>query len=481
MHETGFDLLPQQSMASPLSALIRRAPVSCPPEASLRTALALMNEHRIGSLIVADAAGAPAGIFTLRDVLVRVALPSRSLDEPVSAVMTRDVFSLPPGASAYEAALAMVSRGIRHVLVVDGGRLTGIVSEKDLFQLQRLSMHQLAHALRGAESVAVLELLSADIRRLAGSLLEHGVGAGQLTYQIATLNDLLTMRAIDLELESAGLGDVRLCWLALGSEGRFEQTLSTDQDNGIVFADDGDAAAVRARLLPFAQRVNDALARCGFPLCKGGVMAGNPQWCLSASEWRAQFEAWINSGNPQALLNASIFFDFRGLHGDSALAAELRGWLLERTAKNARFLHQMAANALRNQAPLGWLQDFVTASDAGHRDTLDLKTNGATLFVDAARIYSLAHGVAGTNTAVRLAEFGARQKVGARELRAWTDAFEFIQALRLRHQHAQLAAGTAMDNFVNPADLNALERRILKEALRLARELQRRLALDYGL
>ncbi len=475
------DLLPQQSMASPLATLIMRAPVSCRPEASLRSALSLMNEHRIGSLIVTDAAGAPVGIFTLRDVLVRVALPSRSLDEPVSAVMTRDVFSLPPGASAYEAALAMVSRSIRHVLVVDGGRLTGIVSEKDLFHLQRLSMHQLAHALRGAESVAVLELLSADIRRLAGGLLEHGVGAGQLTYQIATLNDLLTMRAIDLEREAAGLGDVRLCWLALGSEGRFEQTLSTDQDNGIVFADDGDAAALRARLLPFAQRVNDVLARCGFPLCKGGIMAGNPQWCLSAAEWRAQFESWLNSGNPQALLNASIFFDFRGLHGDTALAAELRGWLLEHTAKNARFLHQMAANALRNQAPLGWLQDFVTASDAEHRDTLDLKTNGATLFVDAARIYSLAHGIAGTNTAVRLAEFGTRQQVGTRELRAWADAFEFIQALRLRHQHAQQAAGTAMDNFVNPAELNALERRILKEALRLARELQRRLALDYGL
>jgi len=481
MHESRFDLLPQHSMASPLSGIVQRAPVSCLPGATLHTALALMNEHKIGSLIVADAGGAPVGIFTLRDVLVRVALPARSLDDPVSTVMTRDVFSLPPDASAYEAALAMVTRGIRHVLVVDGGRLAGIVSEKDLFQLQRLSMHQLAHALRGAESVAVLELLAADIRRLASGMLQQGTGAGQLTYQIATLNDLLTMRVIDLELQAAGLGDVRICWLALGSEGRFEQTLSTDQDNGIIFSANGDPAALRARLLPFARRVNDALARCGFPLCKGGVMAGNPQWCLSAAEWQAQFEAWIGSGNPQALLNASIFFDFRSLHGEHGLATGLRAWLLERTAKNARFLHQMAANALRNQAPLGWLQDFVTASDDAHRNMLDLKTNGATLFVDAARIYSLAHGVTATNTASRLGEFAARQKISAGEAQAWREAFEFVQVLRLRHQQAQFSAGETMDNFVNPAELNALEKRILKEALRLARDLQRRLALDYKL
>jgi CBS domain-containing protein len=481
MNEPEIDPLQQHSMASPLSAIVARAPVSCLPDASLRSALTTMTELKIGSMIVADREGAPLGIFTLRDVLVRVALPGRSLDEPVSAVMSRSVFALPPQTSAYEAALAMVTRSIRHVLVVDQGKLVGLVSEKDLFNLQRLSLHQLPHALRHAESQATLELLSADIRQLAHNMLERGVAAEQLTYLIATLNDLLTIRVIELELNASGLADVRLCWLALGSEGRFEQTLVTDQDNGIVFAADGDADAIRARLLPFALRVNETLARCGFPLCKGGIMASNPQWCLSVAEWRRQFSLWIDSGNPEALLHSTIFFDFRGLHGDTALADELRGWLLGRTAANARFLHQMAANALRNQAPLGWLQDFVTASDAAHRDTLDLKMSGATLFADAARIYSLAHGIARTNTAARLNEFGARQGLAAREVQAWTEAFDFIQMLRMRHQHLQNAQGAPMDNRVNPADLNALERRILKEALRLARELQRRIALDYGL
>ena len=481
MNEHEFDPTQQHSMASPLSAIVVRAPVSCLPDTTLRSALATMSELKIGSMIVADRDGTPLGIFTLRDVLVRVVLPSRNLDEPVSGVMSRNVFAMPPQTSAYEAALAMATRSIRHVLVVDHGRLTGLVSEKDLFNLQRVSMHQLTHALRGAESVAVLELLSADIRRLANNMLARGVAAEQLTHLIATLNDLLTMRIIELELLNSGLAEVRMCWLALGSEGRFEQTLSTDQDNGIIFATDDDADAMRARLLPFARRVNEALARCGFPLCRGNVMASNPQWCLSLQEWRRQFELWIDSGNPEALLHATIFFDFRPLHGDSALAEELRSWLLERTAANARFLHQMAANALRNQAPLGWLQDFVTASDPEHRDTLDLKLNGATLFVDAARIYSLAHGIAQTNTAARLIEFGSRQGIAAREVQAWTEAFGFIQILRLHHQQAQNLQGAEMDNRVKPDELNALERRILKEALRQARDLQRRLALDYAL
>ena len=303
----------------------------------------------------------------------------------------------------------------------------------------------------------------------------------QLTHFIASLNDLLTQRIIDLELTGARLGDVQMCWIALGSEGRFEQTLSSDQDNGIIFVASAEADALRLRLLPFAQRVNKALASCGFPLCKGNVMAGNPQWCLSDKEWQTRFAYWIDSGDPQALLHGTIFFDLRALHGNIALVDNLQDWLLSQTSKNPRFLHQMAANALRNRPPLGFLQDFVTAKDAEHLHTINLKVNAATLFVDAARIYSLALGIAQTNTSTRLREFGNRHALPQREVQAWIDAFQFIQALRLRHQHAQSLQGQAMDNRVNPDDLNQLERRILKEALLCARELQQRLTLDYQL
>lgn len=476
-----LDISSQQTMASPLSALVRRPPVSCLPDTPLRSALKTMHELNIGSMVVTDSNMAPLGIFTLRDMLDRVALAGYGLEQPISGVMSRDVYTMTPQASAYEAALAMVRHGIRHILVVARGQLTGIVSEKDLFSLQRINIRQLAGAIREADSLDKLVHFSADIRQLAHNMLAQGVAARQLTHFIASLNDLLTQRIIDLELAGAGLEDVHMCWMALGSEGRFEQTLSSDQDNGIIFAGTAEAAALRSRLLPFAQRVNEALASCGFPLCKGNVMAGNPQWCLSDKEWQAKFTHWIDSGDPQALLHGAIFFDLRALHGDIALVDNLQGWLLSQTSKNPRFLHQMAANALRNRPPLGFLHDFVTAKDAEHLHTIDLKMNAATLFVDAGRIYSLALGIAQTNTSTRLREFGNRHALPQREVQAWVDAFQFIQVLRLRHQYTQSVQGQAMDNRINPDDLNQLERRILKEALLCARELQKRLMLDYQL
>lgn len=478
---TALDISSQQTMASPLSTLVRRAPVSCLPDTPLRAALQTMHELNIGSMVVTDGYLAPLGIFTLRDMLDRVALAGYGLDQPIPGVMSRDVYAVTPQTSAYKAALAMVRRGIRHILVVTGGRLTGIVSEKDLFSLQRINIRQLAGAIHAADTFDKLVQFSADIRQLAHNMLAQGVAARQLTHFIASLNDLLTQRIIDLELAGAGLEAVHMCWVALGSEGRFEQTLSTDQDNGIIFAGGADTETLRSRLLPFAQRVNEALASCGFPLCKGNVMAGNPQWCLGGQEWQVRFAHWIDSGDPQALLRGAIFFDLRGLHGDIALVEKLQGWLLSQTSRNPRFLHQMAANALRNRPPLGFLHDFVTAKDAEHLHTLDLKVNAATLFVDAARIYSLALGIPQTNTSTRLREFGNRHALPQREVQAWVDAFQFIQVLRLRHQHTQSLQGQTMDNRINPDDLNQLERPILKEALLCARALQTRLALDYQL
>jgi len=144
--------------------------------------------------------------------------------------------------------------------------------------------------------------------------------------------------------------------MALGSEGRFEQTLNTDQDNAIVFAVPDGMTADQAReiLLPVARRINEALAQCGFPLCKGEIMASNPKWCLSLNEWKRTFGDWIGGGSPEQLLNASIFFDFRALYGAEKLAEELRGWLAHVASDNSRFLHLMAENALRNRPPLAW-------------------------------------------------------------------------------------------------------------------------------
>lgn len=476
-----FDSAMQQSMASPLAAVMRREPITCPPETPLRAVITRMREHRIGSMIVIDQGSRPIGIFTLRDLADRVTLSGDALEHPISELMTVDLYTVEPAATVYDAALAMLRRGIRHLLVVENGRLVGIVSEKDIFSLQRVSMRQLAGAIRDARDIDRLVEFAHEIREHARKMLGQGVAPEPLTQFIASLNDLLTQRVIDLEFGPVLANGERSCWIALGSEGRYEQTFHTDQDNAIIFSGSANVEALRARLLPGADRVNRALDRCGFPLCKGNIMAGNPRWCLSLEEWKHRFANWIDSGEPQALLHGAIFFDFRALHGDTTLAHVLREWLMNHAAETPRFLHQMAQNALQNRPPLGVFRDFVTSDDDGHPGTIDLKLHGATLFTDAARIYSLAARIPHTNTCERLRRYGAVLNIPVEETHAWIDAFLFIQTLRLKQQHREHMRGTPLSNRIDPHQLNLMERSTLKEALRLARTLQSRLALDYGL
>jgi CBS domain-containing protein len=472
-----------QTMYSMLSSIVRRSPITVTPDMSVHEALQIMDRHRIGSIVVTEAdTGVPLGIFTLQDLLRRVALPSADPQQPIANVMTRDLVSLSPQATAYQAALLMARRNVRHLLVVDENRrLTGIVSQNDLFALQRVGVKEVSTEIGSALDLDTLVHSAREIRMLADNMLAQGVGAEQLTHFISTLNDLLTLRIIELAMAEFELPQVDWCWIALGSEGRFEQTFSTDQDNGIIFqCDTQDAEALRRQFLPFAQTVNRMLDACGFLLCKGQIMAGNPMWCLSLTEWRGKFGSWINAAEPQALLFASIFFDFRPLYGKEELSDSLREWLLAACAKQPLFLRHMADNALLCRPPLGVIRDFVFDKSREYPHTIDLKMYGAWPFVDSARIFALAHGIEHTSTAQRLRAALDKMHYKHGELAAIIDSFYYIQLLRLRHQH-ELRGQASGANRIDPDDLNELERQILKESFKQARSLQDRLKLDYQL
>ncbi len=464
-----------------LSELCVRTPISVVTGTSLRRALDAMNAARVGSVAVTDNEQRPVGILTLKDVLSRVTLTGLDLGATVDTVMTPDPVCLAVQGTARDALLAMARHNIHHVLVVKDGRLQCVLSEKDLFALKRLSVQGITSAIARAANVEALKQSGRDIASLAHSLLAQGIEAETLTELIAALNDRLTRKLITQETAALDLPGVRWCWIALGSEGRMEQTLATDQDNALVFtvAKDVEKEAIRSRLLQTALRINQGLDACGFPLCKGGIMASNPKWCLTEEEWRSQFSRWIDSGGPEELLNANIFFDFRPLHGEEGLALNLRAWLTDKVRANPRFLKQMTQNALRNAPPLGLVRDFVLSEDNAHPHTLDLKLNGTTPFVDGARIFALASGQIATGTARRLMQAGHDLKIPVEEIKSWVQAFQFIQLLRLRHQHGQQRQDMAPDNFLDPDQLTVLDRRILKEAFRQARKLQSRLALDY--
>ena len=472
------------TMYSPLSAIMRREPISVPLDATVRQALETMERMRIGSIIVADPSRrVPLGIFTLQDLVRRVTLPGGDLQEPIASVMTSGLITLGPGASAHQAALTMARNGVRHVVVVDAeGKLAGIVAQEDLFGLQQIGVREVSNRIQSAKDVEGLRSAAQAIRELADGLMARGTSAETLTHFVSTLNDLLTIRTIDLTADEHELPPVPMCWIALGSEGRLEQTFATDQDNGIIFeADDGDAEHVREALLPFARSVNQKLEACGFALCKGGIMAGNPLWCLRLSEWRRTFSRWIDEPEAQAVLNANIFFDLRAVHGNEILAERLREWLLPQAAGHSLFLRLMAEDALRFEPPLGMLRDFAFDGSKEYPHTLDLKSRGSRLFVDAVRVLALTHRVGPTSTAERLRAVAEPANLGAEAVAALVDGFHFIHLLRLRHQRRLRGSDPGRANRVNPGELNELDRTVLKEAFRQARKLQGWIASQFQL
>jgi CBS domain-containing protein len=344
---------------------------------------------------------------------------------------------------------------------------------------ETLELRRLLRAIASAADNAALRRAAEAAR-----VLEHGAvtpaPAETATRLISAVSDALTRRAITLaQARSPQAAQLRWCWIALGSEGRREQTFVSDQDNGIIFDDQEDPDALRSLLLPLALRINDTLADCGFPLCEGGIMASRPDCCLSLHEWRERFLDWITEGDPQALLNASIFFDLRPLHGDRTLAHTLSGWLAGHAADNRRFLFQMADNALRRTPPLRLLGGFALEKHGPHAGAIDLKHNAATLYVDAARVFGLACGSGASNTARRLRLAARAHLLDADEAEDWIASFHFIGMLRLRMQQDSYLRGVPMHNHVRPEQLDAGQRRLLLRSLRRAGTLQQQLSLAF--
>ena len=474
----------QYSLNTPLGELAMRHPVACVPDTPLREAVGQMHEQQVGSIVIIDDQRFPIGIFTLRDLREVVADASAELTAPVSCHMTASPFFLSPTATAFDAAMAMTERHIAHVCLVENQRLCGVVSERDLFSLQRVDLVHLARTIRHAPRLDTLVFLRGEIGQLVDRMLAHGASSTQITQIITLLNDHTVSRVIELALAERGDPGVPFSWMCFGSEGRREQTLHTDQDNGILFEarDASETEAIRARLLPLAQHINQCLAQCGFTLCKGNIMAGNPELCLSRAEWARRFAGFIREASPENLLGSSIYFDLRVVWGDEHACEQLRQQILEQVADNRLFQRMMAANALRQRPPVGRFREFVlTRQGTDKAATLDLKVQGLTPFVDGARLLALANGIGANNTLERLRQLVAKSIIDPLDGAAFEEAYHFIQQTRMQQHQRQTRDNQPYSNRVDPDSLNHLDRRILRESLRQAQRLQSSLALRYQL
>ncbi|MCK7552364.1 putative nucleotidyltransferase substrate binding domain-containing protein [Marinobacter goseongensis] len=470
------------SLDTPLERYALRNPIVCSTDLPVRKAVARMHENNVGSIIVTDDERHPIGIFTLRDLRTMVAEEKGPLDTPIGQVMTRDPICLTSHSDAFEAAMLMAEHHFAHLCVVDENhRLIGVVSERDLFSLQRVDLVNLARTIGTASHLRTLVSLRTDVSRLVDAMLAHGADSGQVVKIITTLNDVTVRRVLELNIKKHDPG-IPFTWLTFGSEGRQEQTLLTDQDNGILFETPEGMTEdqVREKLLPFAEQVNKELAECGFTLCKGNIMASNPKLCLSGKEWDDWFIRFIDASTPQNLVYSSIFLDMRAVFGPMEPLDALFDKVLTRIRKNPLFQKMLAGNAITRRPPLTMFRNFRYAPD-GKKRNLDLKRQGLAPFVEAVRVFALANGVEEANTLERMDRLATKEVFDPKDANAWKEAYSLIQAIRMRAHQEMLERGEPLSNYINPDDLNPLDRRILRESFRQAQRLQQKLEVTYQL
>jgi CBS domain-containing protein len=471
------------SEQSLLRNLARRKPLVVTPATSLRETLYHFSQDHLDAAVVSDPeSGLPLGLIRLRDMLHVISFEGGGLDDPVAVHMIGAPLTLTADAPAHRARVMMAKRGVEHLLLTDhDGRLVGLVSQADLLGLRAGGAETLITAINAARNVDAMALAADRVRRRGAELFHSGMGVEALCYWMSGLNDLIAMRIIELIEDEFDLPPVPWCWMAFGSEGRLEQTFATDQDNGLLFVppDPESTERIREAFLPFAQAVNQALHFCGFERCRGNIMAGNPEWCLSADEWRKAFQSWLREPEPEALLNSVIFFDFRPLYGSDEPVDRLRDWLSRTAPEHTRFFHCLAEQALGVAPPLGWAGQLTFDRNRDFPHTIDLKLQGARFFMDAGRIWALKHGIWATNTAERLRLAGAAKRREPEDVAAEIESFHLIQRFRI-HQQLTTKDPDAI-NRVDPNDLNELHRLMLKEAFKQAKKLQARLKQEFGI
>ncbi len=478
--DTGFE---RAFYSTRIEDIASRKVFTVPAEATIQEAAALMAQERIGSLIVTEGER-PVGIVTDRDLREKVVASGRLISEPVKSIMNAPLITIEADHLVFEAVALMVKNRIHHLPVVKDGRLCGMLTNHDLLLLQGISPLTIAQEIQKQDTIEGLSKIPSKIISFLGLLLKEDVPIPSLLHVIVEMNDSIVARILDLVLKDLGPPPVPFCWIAYGSEGRREQTFTTDQDNGLVYQDPAtpeETVTCENYFRTLAKKTVEALVQCGFARCPGNYMASNPRWCQPLKVWKDYFRRWINTPTPEAILQSVILFDFRGLYGEISLAQELKDFLLKEVRGKDIFLLHMAKLTVQFKPPLGFFRTFVVEKSGEHKDELNLKYRGLAPIVNIARLWALETPIAETSTLERLERLKEIHPLAKEYGPELMEAFEFLMSLRLHHQYEQVQRGEKPDNYINPKHLTQLERKFFKEVCSLISKVQDRIENKYML
>ncbi|ATJ81797.1 DUF294 nucleotidyltransferase-like domain-containing protein [Halomonas beimenensis] len=481
-------------MITRVRKLLTRYPVMVEASTTVQEAARLITDYQASAVLVLDKPGdnprytfrdsedrgwQVRGILTDSDFRTKVVAGGLSPDTPVGEVVADRVIAVQSDESVHEAMLCMLRHNIHHLPVMHRRRPVGIVHLSDIIRYETQSSLYLVSNIYHQPSVEGLAKLAPDVSGAFVRMVEEGADSRMVGSALSTIARSFTRRLLELAEESLGPPPVPYCFMALGSMARNEQSIVTDQDNALVLSDDFDPAEHDAYFRELAKFVSDGLDACGYPYCKGDIMATNDQWRQPLAVWKRYFMEWIEAPSPERLLHSSIFFDLDAVYGENVLVEQLQDLVAEQAARHPLFLAAMARNALNRTPPLGFFRTFVMEKDGKHNNSINLKRRGTAPMVDLIRVHALACGSNAQNSFDRLDDIDRTQLLAPGVSDRLRYALEFLSMSRIRHQVIDIEHDHPPDNNIEPENVSSSERHNLKDAFQALSHAQKFLKFRY--
>ena len=449
---------------------------------NIREAAAKMTEDNSGYLLLKNDEGAIAGIITDEDLRKRVVGQDFDIQAPVSDIMSTPLITVPEDSPVFEAYLLMIEKGISHLPVADEeGQVSGMLTDRRIITEQSRSPYFLLQEIHHASLPDQFENIHSRLPGLLVEPIKSGAQPEVLTSLITKVADGVLEKIVSFAVDKAGPPPCDFAFIIMGSEGRNEQTLKTDQDNAIIYQDPVDKEQEELAsqyFLDLAADICGWLNTAGFDFCKGNNMAQNPDWCQPLSVWKKYFYRWIHTANPEDLLYSSIYFDFRWAWGSRPLANELKDYLFDSLEGWSGFFRNMVENALYFKPPLGFFRNIVVESKGEHKDAFDIK-RAMMPIIDFARIYALKLGVRETNTLQRLEKIYERRQLTKEEYDDIVQSYHYLMNLRFIRQITAITEENGKaDNFINPKHLTRIDQTMLKEIFKRIEGIQQKMSIE---
>ncbi len=458
--------------------------LTCTPDTTIKVAAKKMSHRDVGSIVVTHDEK-PVGIITKRDLRDRIATGDFNISDTVDKIMSHPVKCFQKDPTVAQAQLIMLKNEVNHLCITEDGtpdtKLLGLITEHDIVVSFANNPVVLLKEVKLAKRTKRLRDVRLKVSRLLKKYLDQNLPLSQILNILNEINYAIAVRALELSLlKMETPPPCKFAWLALGSQGRKEQLLFTDQDNAIVFDNvpEEEYEATQAYFIKLARITTRAMHKVGYAYCPADMMASNPRWCQSLSEWKKQYHTWITDPTPETQLLSAIFFDYSYVFGNTQLVTKLSDSILDTLDTNPMFYRVMAKDAIRSPSPLGFFRQFLVEEGGDHKDFFDIKTRALMPLIDAARVLSLNHKLRNINNTagrfVRLAELEHNNKEIYENC-----SYAFKALLKFRTKQGILHDDSG--RFIELATLSKAEKLKLKRCFKSIHDIQELLTLRYNL